>query len=129
MELRKHIRKILAEAFFDPNKVFTGGQVSGHIEKITPNYEDLPFNFMENDIDPRKFKLKEISIEDLLKSDPDFNDYYYLEPEERYDQEDMNPEDLYNELVVVDGRLLDGYNRAKVLLRRGEKTAIAFVAL
>jgi hypothetical protein len=41
----------------------------------------------------------------------------------------MDSNELYQELVVVDGILLDGYNRASTLLRMRENTAYAYVAI
>ena len=49
--------------------------------------------------------------------------------EDRYEYDDLDSEGLNQELVVVDGQLLDGYNRASVLLNRGDDYAEAYVAL
>jgi hypothetical protein len=67
-------------------------------------------------------------LNDLLNTDSSFEEYFES-GEERYDQEEVDSNELYQELVVVDGILLDGYNRASTLLRMGEDTAYAFVAL
>jgi hypothetical protein len=40
-----------------------------------------------------------------------------------------HPDEINNEIVVVDGELLDGYNRVSSLLRMGEKTTYGFVAI
>ena len=66
-------------------------------------------------------------MKSLLKTDPDFKEYYDS-GEERYDEYDVSPRDLSLEIVVVDGVLLDGYSRVANLLRNGEKTTSAFIA-
>jgi hypothetical protein len=112
----------------DSDKVFSGEEVNRHIESITPNESDIPDWFMDKIIAPRTFKVEEISLDDLLNTDSSFKEYFES-GEERYDQDEMYREELYQELVVVDGILLDGYNRASTLLRMGENNAYAFVAL
>ena len=92
------------------------------------NAVNIPDWFMDKIIAPRTFKVAEISLDDLLRTDSSFKEYFDS-GEERYDQEEVNHDELYQELVVVDGILLDGYNRASTLLRMGDNTAYAFVAL
>ena len=129
MVLRKQIRVIL-EHFFDPNKVFSGAYVNKYIKNITPNEDDLPTWFMNTLIAPRKFKLKEIELRDLLATDSDFKDYYDEGTvEDRYEFDEVNPQDINQELVIVDGVLVDGYNRASMLLKNNEDKATAFVAI
>jgi hypothetical protein len=112
----------------DSDRVFSGEEVNRHIESITPDESDIPDWFMDKIIAPRTFKIEEINLNDLLNTDSSFEEYFES-GEERYDQEEMDPNELYQELVVVDGILLDGYNRASTLLRMGDNTAYAFVAL
>ena len=112
----------------DSDKVFSGQEVNRHIESITPDESDIPDWFMNVLIRPRDFKIQEVNLNSLLDIDPDFKEYFDS-GEERYDQEEMDHNELYQELVVVDGILLDGYNRASTLLRMGDNTAYAFVAL
>jgi hypothetical protein len=112
----------------DSDRVFSGEEVNRHIESITPDESDIPDWFMNKIIAPRTFKIEEINLEGLLHTDSSFKEYFDS-GEERYDQEEMDPNELYQELVVVDGILLDGYNRASTLLRMGDNTAYAFVAL
>lgn len=125
--VRKIIRNILNE-ILDTERVWSGKEVNQHIRDITPDESDIPDYFMDKLIKHRKFKIQEISLENLLNTDPSFKEYFEG-GEERYDQEEMDSNELYNELVIVDGQLLDGYNRASTLLRSGEKTAHAFVAI
>lgn len=110
------------------NQIYTGKQVNQHIIDITPEESDLPDYFMNNYIKDRKFIIEEINLNDLLNSDESFKEYFES-GEQRYDEDDVDYRDLENELVVVDGILLDGYSRATQLLNNGETTAYAYVAL
>jgi len=104
-----------------------GSEVWKHIEDITPYEEDIPGGFKKDIID-RTFKnVDDFDMKSLLKTDPDFKDYYEG-GETRYDEDEVSPRDLLNEIVVVDGALLDGYSRVSILLRNGEKTTNAYVA-
>ena len=109
------------------NESINGSEVWKHIKDITPNKEDIPNGF-KKDIINRKFKnVDDFDMKSLLKTDPDFKDYYDS-GEERYEEDDISPRDLSYEIVVVDGKLLDGYSRVSALLRNGEKTTNAYVA-
>jgi hypothetical protein len=104
-----------------------GSEVWKHIKDITPEKENIPNGF-KKDIVGRKFSnVDDFDMKSLLKTDPDFKEYYDS-GEERYDDDDVSPRDLSLEIVVVDGVLLDGYSRVTALLRNGEKTTNAFVA-
>ena len=101
---------------------FTGKEVADHIKYITPEESDVPDHFINKYILPNNgWKNKPIKLKDLLK-DRDFKDYY-KSGEERYDEYEVSGDDLYQELVVYKGQLLDGYSRAARMLRNGEKTA------
>jgi hypothetical protein len=116
----------LFEEFITENNTFTGDEVAQYIEDITPEESDVPDYFIDKFIKPNDgWKLKQIKLKDLLK-DKDFKDYYNS-GEERYDEYEVDPNDLYNDLVVYKGQLLDGYSRAAKMLRDGEKTAGAYV--
>lgn len=116
--------KLLKESINEANTA--GEDVWNHIVSITPEEDDIPWGFQDK-IEGNNFKLTKVDLKKLLKSDADFKDYYEG-GEERYDQDEVDEFDVYNELVVVDGELLDGYSRAARLLRQGEKKANAFVA-
>jgi hypothetical protein len=124
--MKNLIKKILKESF--DGESYSGSYVNRHIIDITPHKDDLPHFFMKNMIKPRKFKLVEVSLLDLLDSDPSFREYY-KSGDERYDVDDINPDDLDFELVIVDGELLDGYSRASTLLRNGVNKTMAFVSI
>jgi hypothetical protein len=105
---------------------YTGDEVAQYIEDITPEESDIPDYFIDKYIKPNDgWQLKQIKLKDLLK-DKDFKEYYNS-GEERYDEYEVDPNDLYNDLVVYKGQLLDGYSRAAKMLRDGEKTAGAYV--
>jgi hypothetical protein len=107
-----------------------GTKVWSHIKSITPNPEDIPHGF-KKDIVSRKFKfVDDFNIKSLLNTDPDFKNYY-KSGEERYSEydDDISPRDLSLEIVIVDGKLLDGYSRASTLLRNKESTTYAYVAI
>ena len=86
---------------------------------------------MKELINPRNFKIQKINLNELLNSDEDFRHYYDNgNVEDRYKHDEYPPSnnELEYELVIVDGILLDGYNRASVLLRNGETHTNGFVA-
>ena len=105
---------------------WTGQEVADHIKYITPEDSDIPDYFIDKYVLPNDgWQNKPIKLKNLLK-DRDFKDYY-KSGEERYDEYEVSGDDLYQELVVYRGQLLDGYSRAARMLRNGEKTAAAFV--
>jgi len=104
---------------------FLGSRVWNHIVSITPDEDDIPWAF-KNKIKSRKFRfVDDFDIHSLLKTDQDFKDYYES-GEIRYTDNSGNIE---NEIVVVDGELLDGYSRVSTLLKSGKKSTNAFVAI
>jgi len=105
---------------------WTGQEVADHIRYITPDESDVPDYFIDQYVLPNdNWQNKPIKLKNLLK-DRDFK-AYYKSGEERYDEYEVAGDDLYQELVVYKGQLLDGYSRAARMLRNGEKTAAAFV--
>ena len=105
---------------------WTGQEVADHIKYITPDDSDIPDYFIDKYVLPNDgWENKPIKLKNLLK-DRDFK-AYYKSGEERYDEYDVSGDDLYQELVVYKGQLLDGYSRAARMLRNGEKTAAAFI--
>jgi len=119
---------LVKPTLFEKDTLIKGQTVWQHIKAITPEKENIPTGF-KKDIIRRKFSnVALFNIESLLKTDPDFKDYYDS-GEERYSPDDINPRDLELEIVVVDGILLDGYSRVAQLLRAGITQTWAFVAL
>jgi hypothetical protein len=105
---------------------FSGNMVWNHIKTITPDEDDIPWGFKEKILNADFANVENFNLESLLQSDPDFKEYYES-GDERYDQDEMDPNEMYQEIVVVNGELLDGYSRAANLLRAGEKTTSAFL--
>ena len=108
------------------NQSYTGKQVWQHIVNITPDEEQLPTGF-KSTIMKHKFQLEPFDISQLLKTDPDFKEYY-ISGEERYEEDEVNPMDILEPIVVVKSELLDGYSRVAQLLRSGIKETEAYVA-
>ena len=107
--------------------ITTGEQVFSFVEDITPKQEDVPTGFEEK-IKERDFRESEVDLQGLLNTDPDFKDFYD-NFKQRYEEGEVEPEGLGLNLVVVDGELLDGYNRAGTLLSEGQNKTNAFVAV
>lgn len=107
-------------------ETFMGNHVWNHIVNITPDGDDIPWGFKKI-IKNAVFDMEDnFNLESLLETDPDFKEYHES-GEDRYDQDDVDAHDIYNEIVVVDGELMDGYSRASTLLKNGETTTAAFV--
>lgn len=107
-------------------RLHSGEEVWNHIVDITPEEDDIPWGF-EDQIKNREFQMTKVDLKKLLKTDPDFKDYYKA-GKNRYADVDTSEFDLDFEIVVVDGELLDGYSRASQLLGNGVTKAYAFVA-
>jgi hypothetical protein len=109
-------------------QTFMGNYVWRHIVNITPYEDDIPWGFKDK-IKNSEFDLdNNFNLESLLVTDPDFKEYFESGDERYGEDDDVGESELYNEIVVVDGELLDGYSRSATLLRRGKKTTTAFVA-
>ena len=108
-------------------ETFLGNHIWQHIVDITPNEDDIPWGF-KNQIRNAQFDIdNNFDLESLLNTDPDFKEYYESGDERYGEDDDMDESDLYHDIVVVDGELLDGYSRAATLLRNGETRSSAFV--
>jgi hypothetical protein len=132
--LNKQGLKVGSDVHFTSNfgtiteNTFMGNHVWNHIKSITPDEDDIPWGFKDRIRNSEFENVDNFDLESLLQTDSDFKEYYES-GDERYDYEmdDIDPSDIHNEIVVVDGELLDGYSRAATLLRNGEKTTNAFV--
>lgn len=115
------------KSFNESYNFFTGDEVAQYIEEITPEDSDVPDYFINTYVRPNDgWKIRDINLKTLLKTDRDFRDYH-RSGEERYDEDEVDRDDLYNELVVYKGKLLDGYSRASKLLNLGEFIASAYI--
>jgi hypothetical protein len=130
--IKNRLRELLLKESIDNNRIWSGKEVNNHIKSITPFKEDLPIYFMKELINPRNFKIQKINLNELLNSDEDFRHYYdngNVEDRYKYDEYSPSKDELEHELVIVDGILLDGYNRASELLKMGVINTNGFVAI
>ena len=117
----------LFEDYNAPGKTeYSGDEVAQHIIDITPGEHDVPDYFISEFIRPNKFKREMINIRNLLTSDPEFKEYFDS-GEVRYDDTAVNIQNLRNEIVVFNGKLLDGYSRVSKLLNAGDDYTWGFV--
>ena len=115
----------LYEEHINEFNTYTGQEVADHIIEITPEESDTPDYFIKKFILPNNnWKLETIKLKSLLK-DKSFKEYYES-GEERYQDWEVGEDDLYQDLVIFKGELLDGYSRAAKMLRDGDKIARAF---
>lgn len=117
----------------DTEKIWSGKQVWKWIVEITPNKEDIPHGFKSLIIN-RKFKIEKINPLDLLQSDPDFKEFfdsaYDRYSDQTPDDDDwQDPNNIKNEPVIVDGIVLDGYNRLANRIRQEDKSIYCYIAI
>lgn len=77
-----------------------------------------------------EFELRNLSIEDLLESDPDLRKYVEGD-EDRYEGENYVPhyDEIDNPIVILNGEVMDGYNRTLVKYQSGEEFIDAYVSI
>jgi hypothetical protein len=127
--------KRIVESFdeFHTN-TFTGKEVADHVKSITPEESDIPDFFIDEYILPNDgWKIQNLKIEDLLKSDPHLKEYIDS-GENRYESADSDygdyvpyPEEVEEYIVVYNNEGLDGYSRISELVRQNETTVTAYV--
>lgn len=78
----------------------------------------------------RDFELRKLRIEDLLESDPDLREYVENDAD-RYEEEDYVPHysEIDNPIVILNGDVIDGYNRTLVKYQSGEEFIDAYVSI
>ena len=78
----------------------------------------------------RDFELRKLRIEDLLESDPDLREYVENDAD-RYEEEDYVPhyDEIDNPIVILNGEVMDGYNRTLVKYQSGEEFIDAYVSI
>ena len=76
------------------------------------------------------FELRRLSIEELLESDEDLREYVEND-EDRYEEEDYVPHysEIDNPIVILNGEVIDGYNRTLVKYQSGEEFIDAYVSI
>ena len=99
-----------------------------YIKEITPNKEDIPHHFLDMIRKSNtEFCLKYIDIEELLSSDDDLREYVENTIDNRYDEDEVDMNDLYQPIVVLNGECLDGYSRVKGHIDIGETRIEGFI--
>ena len=76
------------------------------------------------------FELRRLSIEYLLESDPDLRKYVENDAD-RYEEENYVPhyDEIDNPIVILNGEVMDGYNRTLVKYQSGEEFIDAYVSI
>lgn len=110
---------------------YTCDHVADHISSITPRKSNIPWFYLKMIRNSgKKFVTKDVSIEGIIKKDVSLKEYVDggkdRYPKSRsYEQED----ELEAPIVIMDGEVLDGYNRILVKRRLGNKTIKAFIPI
>ena len=113
------------------SQITSGEAVWNHIVSITPDEEDIPWGFKKIIKQNSFIPIDDFDLRSLLTTDPDFKQFYEHNKDNeyfRYDPSEVNSNELDQEIVVVNGELLDGYSRAATKLANGETKTNAFVA-
>ena len=115
---------------FESEDFLSSKEVADYIKEITPETSDVPDHFLTIiRRSKRKFVLKKLLIEDVLREDPDAKEYVDG-GHVRYDDEDMqDSESIEQPIVIFDGEVFDGYSRITALRKNGEKYVDAYVAI
>ena len=109
-------------------KLYTGRQVAKFVKDITPSEIDIPHFFIDKHILPNRFELKPVDLRDLLKTDKDFKEYYdNYSP--RYEDNEVDSNDLSLPIVVHNGEILDGYSRSAENLIKDDYITKAYVSI
>lgn len=118
-----HIKEF--ESFKSEEKIFTGGEIAEYIREISEEGEEPDF-FIDKYVLPNNFKRMQIDLFELLEKDPDFKSYFDS-GESRYEDDEMDVDDLNLPIVVFNDVLIDGYNRSSINLRNGDPIVSAYV--
>ena len=114
--------------------IMSATDINRYLKDVTPDDSDVPDYFMSQiSKSKKKFELKTVKIEDLLKADKSLEEYV-MSKEERYGEggsSDYEPYDdeLDQPIVVFNGEVIDGYSRTSTLYHRGIKTIKAWVSI
>ena len=107
-------------------------EIIDYIKKVSDNpVTTIPDHFLT--LIERKgcdFELRRLSIEELLESDEDLREYVEND-EDRYEEEDYVPHysEIDNPIVILNGEVIDGYNRTLVKYQSGEEFIDAYVSI
>jgi hypothetical protein len=107
-------------------------EIIDYIKKVSDNpVTTIPDYFLTLiEREGRDFELREMRIEDLLESDPDLREYVENDAD-RYEEEDYVPhyDEIDNPIVILNGEVMDGYNRTLVKYQSGEEFIDAYVSI
>jgi glutaredoxin len=107
-------------------------EIIDYIKTVSDNpVTTIPHHFLTLiEREGRDFELRRLSIENLLESDPDLREYVEND-EDRYEEEDYVPHysEIDNPIVILNGEVIDGYNRTLVKYQSREEFIDAYVSI
>lgn len=107
-------------------------EIIDYIKKVSDNpVTTIPDHFLTLiEREGCDFELRRLSIEELLESDEDLREYVEND-EDRYEEEDYVPHysEIDNPIVILNGEVIDGYNRTLVKYQSGEEFIDAYVSI
>lgn len=112
--------------------VYDADFIIDYITNISDTPEtDVPdyyFDVIKNN--NREFVLRKMKIDDILNSDESLKEYVDY-GEDRYEDSDYDHEfnSLDNPIVILDGQVIDGYNRTLIKFQNDETEIDAYVSL
>lgn len=118
------------------DNIYSGEYVASYIIDITQNPEDVVSWYIEKYVMPNRWQLKTIDIIDTLDDAgvSEVVEYALYNPDEifRYEEGEVDPEDLYLPIVLYDKEetiLIDGYSRIIKHFLDNKETIEAFVTV
>lgn len=118
-----HIKEF--ESFSSGDTIFTGKEVAEYIREISEEGGEPDF-FIDEYVLPNNFKRDRIDLFEVLEKDPDFK-AYFDSGESRYEEDEIDIDDLNLPVVIFNDILIDGYSRSSVNLRNGDSIVSAYV--
>lgn len=112
------------------SNILSPDEIIDYLEKITPTPEGLPHQSWIDSIKNcnSNFVLKEIKIQDILEMDPNIAGYVKAKGNRYEFEKDLDLKNLENPIIILDGQVLDGYNRISVKHKNGDKKIKAYIA-
>jgi hypothetical protein len=120
--------------FLNESEILNYKEIINYITKITPDESDVPDYFFDQiKKSGKKFELKRVKIEDILKKDESLREYV-MSGEVRYGEDGESehepyPEDIHQPIVIFNGEVVDGYSRTAEHYRMGEDFIDAYVSI
>jgi len=133
MYLRNNIYGMKLMTFLEhSSNILSNKEVIDYIKRVSDNpVASTPDHFLTLiEREGCDFELKSLRIKDLLENDGDLREYVEND-EDRYEEEEYVPH--YSEIdypiVVMNGEVLDGYNRTLVKYQNGEQFIDAYMSI